>query len=260
LFNKIENSNICVIIHGITMLILDLLNTLFDQANYETLMTLRCINKRKTKYANKYSVLSYYDVKNVTLNEICDYGTEPKTTVHLASRGVINIDFALQWSAEHGKIYAVKYLVSIGANIHADDDYALQWSAVYGHLDVVKYLASMGANIHADGEYALQWSAGNGYLDVVKYLVSIGANVHANDDYALRRSAKYGEISVVKYLVSVGANIHADGDFALIWSANNGHLEVVKYLVSEGANINIDDGDLFGIEMIRRNFSHLRST
>jgi hypothetical protein len=37
----------------------------------------------------------------------------------------------------------------------------------------VKYLVSLGADIHADNDYAVVLTAGNGNLDVMKYLVSL---------------------------------------------------------------------------------------
>ncbi len=39
-----------------------------------------------------------------------------------------------------------------------------------GNLDVVKYLVSRGANIHAEEDWALCQAANNGHLDIVKYL------------------------------------------------------------------------------------------
>ena len=55
-----------------------------------------------------------------------------------------------------------------------------------GHLETVKYLVSQGADVRANDDYAVQWASENGHLETVKYLVSLGANVRANDDYAVR--------------------------------------------------------------------------
>ena len=46
-----------------------------------------------------------------------------------------------------------------------------------GHLEVVQYLVSLGADIRADNDYAVQEASRNGHLDVVKYLVSLGAEL-----------------------------------------------------------------------------------
>lgn len=139
--------------------------------------------------------------------------------------------------AKEGEIEVVKYLVSLGGDIHAYNDGALRWSAENGHLDVVKYLVSLGADINVEEGYVLRWSAHNGHLEVVEYLISQGAEIDACDNCALKWSAEYGQIEVVKYLVSQGADIYAEFDEALRKSAATGHLNVVKYLVKEGAKI-----------------------
>jgi len=50
----------------------------------------------------------------------------------------------------------VKYLVEMGANIHARDGYSLHCASEMGHLEVVKYFVETGANIHADNDCALR--------------------------------------------------------------------------------------------------------
>jgi len=251
LFNKIENSNVCFVIQNVTMLIPDLLNIIFDQANYETLTTLKCLNNRKTKYAKRYSVLSHYDVKDASSRDACEKGLI-KMVVHITSHVKYDIDSALRHCARLGHLELVKRLISIGAY----DKYALGWSVNNGHSETVKYLVSIGADVHTDDDFALRWSANYGHIEIVKYLVSVGADIHAKNDRALDWSAGEGHLEVVKYLVGVGAT----SDHALTWSARYGQLEVVKYLVSIGADINVNNGELFGIEMIRANFSHLRNT
>ena len=48
----------------------------------------------------------------------------------------------------YGNLMCIKYLVSVGADIHAWDDYSLRHSAWNGHLEVVKFLTSVGADIN----------------------------------------------------------------------------------------------------------------
>jgi len=200
--NEIHIINIFMLI--INMLIPDLLNTLFDQCDYGDLIVLRSLNKRKTNYANRYSLLRYYEQTKHTVESVCDNGNI-KTVKHIIFHTHVR-DFALGWSSFGGHLEVVKYLVSVGANIHADNAHALRWSAENGHLEVVKFLVSIGANIHADDDFAFRWSAENGHLEVVKYLVNIGANIHAYDDYALRWSTTNGHPEVIEYLTSYCAN------------------------------------------------------
>ena len=95
-----------------------------------------------------------------------------------------------------------------------------------------EWLVSIGADIHADNDHALRMASQKDYFDIVKYLVEQGADIHAMSDLALRWASQYGHLDVVKYLVSKGANIHADYDQALHWASYNGHLDVVNYLKS----------------------------
>ena len=78
-------------------------------------------------------------------------------------------------ASKTGDLSSVKYLIEMGADVHADDDYALRWAAEYGHLDVVRYLIERGADVHAGDDWALGWASRNGHLDVVKYLESVVA-------------------------------------------------------------------------------------
>ncbi len=142
------------------------------------------------------------------------------------------IDKTLLIASYYGKLDVVKYLVSIGANIHknGNDNSALYNATRNGHLEMIQYLVSMGADIHSDNDYTLRCAATKGFLNVVQYLVSIGANIHAYDDYALRYAAGNGHLEVVKYLVSVGADMNC-------WSRYDPrrwvrHARVVRYLVS----------------------------
>ena len=63
-------------------------------------------------------------------------------------------DQLLIFSAEHGKIDFVKYLLDIGADIHAKNDDALRWASSKGHTKVVKLLLDAGANVHAEDNVA----------------------------------------------------------------------------------------------------------
>jgi len=108
-----------------------------------------------------------------------------------------------------------------------------------GDLNGVKYLVSVGADIHVENELALIRSAYYGHLEVVKYLVSVGADIHAHNDLPLLCSAAAGHLEIVKYLVSLGADIHAYNDSVPLYSGFNGNFEIVEYLVSISGHVKI---------------------
>ena len=70
-----------------------------------------------------------------------------------------------------------------------------------------EHLVSIGADIRADDDYAVRWASSNGHLETFKYLVSIGADIRANDDLAVRLASLNGHLETVKYLVSIGSDI-----------------------------------------------------
>src|SRR5690606_34115855 len=76
-------------------------------------------------------------------------------------------------------------------------EYIVAYAASNGHLEVVKYLVGLGADIHANNEYALRWAAENGHLEMVKYLVGLGADIHVDNEQALRGAAESGHLEVV---------------------------------------------------------------
>jgi len=224
------------------MLINDLLNILFDQSNYEALITLASLHKRKTTYANKYSVLRYYLSFNHILT-ICSTG-KIKALKHIADginfhigayidgEFVYDGNSALWCASSDGNVLMVKYLVSIGADINVCYSHALLLSAANGHIQMVKYLVSIGSDPHYFGQ-VVDNVAYCGHLGILKYFVSIG--VHCEDGNALSISAENGHLEMVKYLVSIGADVNAQDGCALYWSELNGHTHVVDYLMSVGA-------------------------
>src|SRR5581483_4804473 len=52
----------------------------------------------------------------------------------------------------------------------------LNWNCENGYLSIVQYLVSHGADIHADSNYAIICDAANGHLSTLQYLVSVGAD------------------------------------------------------------------------------------
>lgn len=63
---------------------------------------------------------------------------------------------------------------------------AVQYASKYGNLALVQYLVSVGADIHADDDYAVRFASQNGHLEVVQYLVFVGADIRMNYDCAVR--------------------------------------------------------------------------
>ena len=128
----------------------------------------------------------------------------------------------------------MKHLIKKWVITETEYDYNekdLLWiCAKYGKLEFVKYLLDVGADVHASDDTALRWASEEGHTDVVKLLLDAGADVHAGDDGALWRASKNGHTDVVKFLLDAGADVHASDDTALRWASNRGHTKIVKIL------------------------------
>jgi len=277
------------------MLIPDLLNFLFDQADYSTLTILSSLHRRRTTYANKYSLLRYRRASSDVAGFICKDGNL-KALKHIigcypefcsANNSDLN-PISMRESIYHGNLESIRYLLSIGWDIN-NELFALDHGAIGGHLDIVRYLISIGSRamcydalfvsvkkgrtdivkclVEANVYYwlqghvllALRESARHGQLETVKYLVGsdVYCGLDADDERPLAYAAYHGHLNVVEYLVSVGANVNAWNDLALRWSADGGHLEVMQYLISVGANIHVDNDKLLQNPFVVENFGHL---
>ncbi len=66
-------------------------------------------------------------------------------------------------------------------------------------IKTIKYLVSLGADIHVRGEYLLRHAVYNGYVDIAQFLVSIGANVFAYDYRVIGFLVRRGDIKLDTY-------------------------------------------------------------
>jgi len=244
------------------MLIPDLLNIVFDQADFLLLTCLRSLNKRKTTYANKYSLLSQYngfakDVKHAQNKNggwfrirqrqwyhnvrASYYGAMLKAIKYAMTQNVdLNYGFDLVESSIRGNnIETAKFLLSCGVELF--NGTVLMICAEAGNIKMVKYLASIGYDITFDGYdgyYALSVSAIHGHYEFVKYLVENCVNIRESN--ALILAAKHNHFNIAEYLVNMGADINRKDGFgndALTECLNKNNQNIAKYLVSVGADV-----------------------
>jgi hypothetical protein len=112
----------------------------------------------------------------------------------------------------HEKIEVMEYLYCNGLDIHLDDDFALRIVTFRGSVDMCKFLLSKGANIHANNEQPLINSIIRYTFDIsmFKLLVENGAdiNIKINDEiiqkYENFSYRRYGsdKITIVKYVLN----------------------------------------------------------
>ena len=67
------------------------------------------------------------------------------------------------------------------------------------NLDMVKFLVSQGANIHANNDEALYYASGNGDLEILKYLLASKVNPSACKE-ALLYAEENGQMEAFHYI------------------------------------------------------------
>jgi len=150
-------------------------------------------------------------------------------------------DNALVYSAEHGKLDFVNYLLSIGADVHHGGDWALRLASRNGHSEVVKALLDAGADIHIWNDEPLQSACANGHIKVVEILLTAGADFIRPSQYVgkcftrtgavLLRAIQGGSIKIVKTLLKAGADDKGLTDGTLLWVAREkGRTKMIKFI------------------------------
>jgi len=169
------------------MLIPDLFNFLIDQSDYVSLVMMCALNKRKTNYANKYSLAKYYhNVGKQFINGIYNvqrlcYRGKLKIIKLLASNmSKYELDRCLVWTIEKLNMFNITAIYfNADLAMHFDD----RRENNINHMELVKYLVSIGVDIHYSFDSATWMSATINSLQLVKYFVSIGANLQEVFDW-----------------------------------------------------------------------------
>lgn len=137
-----------------------------------------------------------------------------------------------------GHLNAVKYLVSLGVDIAADQQCALHTASSYGHLDIVKYMVEMKCDVN-DGRYNPFISAcSEGHLEVAKYLRSVGSDISIMGNLVFMSAAERGDLEMVEFLLKCAKEdtgetrdlLNSFEHAAINAALENGHTEVFQYL------------------------------
>ncbi|XP_066297501.1 death-associated protein kinase 1-like isoform X1 [Branchiostoma lanceolatum] len=157
---------------------------------------------------------------------------------------------ALHYAASRGKLPAVEWLVSKGADVNAKDALRrtpLHEAAAKGRVKISQILITKGADVNvkdfAAHETPLHSAAGQGRNGVVELLLAKGGVVNATDEELqtpLHRSAQGGHVRATQILLFNGGSINIidKAENAPVHCAAAGdHIEAVKLLLGQGADV-----------------------
>lgn len=148
----------------------------------------------------------------------------------------------LTTAVEHGSLAIIRYLVSQGADLHADPNY-LPLAAMRSQVEVVEYLLQAGIPVDiagSTGETALIYAIRSGRLDMLSILIEAGADVNARFDIrsdgsmwetVLHTAAQCPSVRVVQALLDAGADKDAV-DYEGCTAAERANFAAIKELLS----------------------------
>lgn len=141
-------------------------------------------------------------------------------------------------------------------------DYALEWSAYHGRLDLVKKAIEKGGDPNNSNSAPIQMASRNGHLDIVKYLMEKGTDKAMSNINILVEAIEKNHDNIVNYLLGdndygriILCNINIDHDYALRTAIKLERTGMVKKLINSGANVNVLDGLCLNIAIEQENIN-----
>eukprot|EP00744_Colponema_vietnamica_P015022 GILI01021042.1.p1 GENE.GILI01021042.1~~GILI01021042.1.p1 ORF type:complete len:416 (+),score=43.85 GILI01021042.1:34-1248(+) len=182
------------------------------------------------------------------MQALVDKGADPLAFDNRTLRG------ALHKCAAIGNAHAIKYLISIGADLKARDKSGwtpLVEAACYGQIDAMAALIDSGASVTTTlaGDHAtpLLVAATFGQTDAIRFLLARGATISDQDTDAdgegpLHKAARSGHHESLVDLIEAGAPLNQPSlckDTPLHVASIGGHPQVTSTLVQYGADITV---------------------
>jgi len=209
------------------------LNRILDKFPYLNIEILK--THKKSTWAEYYkNDLSQIDVSNpdMLLEEAINNGRLDIAMIAIHNGAQLEYNYQagitpLGIAADRRKDHIVKYLLDLGADVHAGTDYPLRVASARGNIRIVRMLLKAGADVHAVNEQSLFKAIEARSESVVRELVAAGANVHIDNEKPFRLASRTGDLWLVKALVNDKTNIHVNKDEAIKYS---GSVDVYKFL------------------------------
>ncbi len=174
---------------------------------------------------------------------------------------------------------AIKYLIEVGADIHADNEYVLKLACEKNCLTLVKFLITKGADIHINNDEPMKIACTEGNVEIVKYfreicvdtcmenhillrtaikknnyrlvryLLNENINIQTLEDILLSWTLKYEHLDILMILKDIGVNMHTNNESVLSWACKKNYQDIAIDLINDGANIHFDNDYIFRLSV-----------
>lgn len=143
---------------------------------------------------------------------------------------------------ENGFLDIVKYLISIGADIHLENDILIHLAIKHNQTEIISFMIDNGADIYSNGDIVTYNAVINNNTDTVKLLVQHDKKIHEKYCNALQLLAKRGNLDTLEYLIDygtinkkefllLGVDIYDAHLKALNEACAHDHLHIVSFLI-----------------------------
>lgn len=157
-----------------------------------------------------------------------------------------SLELALCRATAEGKIWKVKLLVYVGADVNGDpgaQSNPLFIASFKGQTKIVRYLLDHGADVNAHSvlfETPLYATTLKGHVKTAQLLLSRGADVNTSNergDTVLFCAADANQVEMVKLLLEHGADVNIDGHRTLRSAVEKGRAQLVRLLLTHGVKL-----------------------
>jgi ankyrin repeat protein len=158
----------------------------------------------------------------------------------------------LREAAEAGKLSAVDYLLSKGADPVMQGGAALRAAAEKGHVDILKSLFAAGADIKTRGPDVLYVAAEHNKPGVAEFLLQAGTPAGASLR-AMTAAARRDHVEVLCAMLANGVKAGDSDSAAFREAVSVGKFSAADILLKAGADIDAADGNALRTAVILRN-------
>ena len=142
---------------------------------------------------------------------------------------------AVEIAVKHKQYAIIEYLHENGFDIHQNDNNLVRQACSSSNLKMVKFLVRLGADIHACYDEGFRWACLCGKLQIAMWIYETYPDTIINSKFGIMPSAfqlacQGRNIKTATWLYSIGANVRVNSDAPFIYACNHRHNGAIEFL------------------------------